>query len=71
MSEPVTLSPLRMTVVAGIQSSQGCLHYDYPLGLCLVTAGRGTTIPLKEIFYQPDVMWLRLRRLDKLELSLQ
>jgi len=35
--------------------------------LCLVTAGRGNTIPLKEIFDQPDTMWLQFRRrLDKL-----
>ncbi len=37
-------------------TDQGRLHYDYPLGLCLVTAGRGNTIPLKEIFDQPDTM---------------
>ncbi len=36
--------------------------------MCLVTAGRGNTIPLKEILDQPDVMWLQFRRrLDKLE----
>src|SRR5229473_7662001 len=49
-------------------TDQGRLHYGYPLGLCLVTAGRGNTIPLKEIFDQPDIMWLQFRRrLDKLE----
>jgi AAA domain len=49
-------------------TDQGRLHYGYPLGLCLVTAGRGNTIPLKEILDQPDVMWLQFRRrLDKLE----
>src|SRR6266478_1985824 len=49
-------------------TDQGRLHYDYPLGLCLDTAGRGNTIPLKEIFDQPDTMWLQFRRrLDKLE----
>jgi len=49
-------------------TDQGRLHYDYPLGLCLVTAGRGNTIPLKEILDQPDTMWLQFRRrLDKLE----
>src|SRR5438552_5945987 len=49
-------------------TDQGRLHYDYPLGLCLVTAGRGNTIPLKEIFDQPDTMWLQFRRrLDKLD----
>ncbi len=49
-------------------TDQGRLHYDYPLGLCLVAAGRGSTIPLKEIFDQPETMWLQFRRrLDKLE----
>jgi AAA domain len=49
-------------------TDQGRLHYDYPLGLCLVAAGRGNTIPLKEILDRPDVMWLQFRRrLDKLE----
>src|SRR5579859_436126 len=49
-------------------TDQGRLHYDYPLGLCLVTAGRGNAIPLKEILDQPDTMWLQFRRrLDKLE----
>lgn len=42
--------------------------YDHPLGLCLVAAGRGATIPLKEIFDQPDTMWVQFRhRLDKLQ----
>ena len=49
-------------------TDQGRLQYDHPLGLCLVAAGRGNTIPLKEIFDQPDPMWLQFRRrLDKLE----
>jgi AAA domain len=49
-------------------TDQGRLHYDHPLGLCLVAAGRGNTIPLKEIFDQPETMWLQFRRrLDKLE----
>ena len=49
-------------------TDQGRLHYGHPVGLCLVTAGRGNTIPLKEIFDQPDIMWLQFRRrLDKLE----
>ena len=49
-------------------TDQGRLQYDHPLGLCLVTAGRGNTIPLKEIFDKPDTMWLQFRRrLDKLE----
>src|SRR5438270_3993882 len=49
-------------------TDQGRLQYDHPLGLCLVAAGRGNTIPLKEIFDQPDTMWLQFRRrLDKLE----
>ena len=49
-------------------TDQGRLQYGYPLGLCLVTAGRGNTIPLKEILDQPDPTWLQFRRrLDKLE----
>jgi hypothetical protein len=49
-------------------TDQGRLHYDHPLGLCLVAAGRGNTIPLKETLDQPDTMWLQFRRrLDKLE----
>ena len=49
-------------------TDQGRLHYGYPVGLCLVTAGRGNTIPLKEILDQPETMWLQFRRrLDKLE----
>ena len=49
-------------------TDQGCLQYDHPLGLCLVAAGRGNTIPLKETLYQPDPTWLQFRRrLDKLE----
>src|SRR3989475_4969364 len=49
-------------------TDQGRLHYDHPLGLCLVTAGRGNTIPLKEIFDQPETMWLQFRRrMDRLQ----
>ena len=49
-------------------TDQGRLQYDHPLGLCLVAAGRGNTIPLKETLDQPDMMWLQFRRrLDKLE----
>lgn len=49
-------------------TDQGRLQHGYPVGLCLVTAGRGNMIPLKEIFDQPDMMWLQFRRrLDKLE----
>jgi len=36
--------------------------------LCLVAAGRGNTIPLKETLDQPDPTWLQFRRrLDKLD----
>ena len=52
---------------------QSCSHgrsftkYDHPLGLCLVAAGRGNTIPLKETFDLPDPTWLQFRRrFDKL-----
>src|SRR5947209_16980984 len=49
-------------------TDQGRLQYDHPSVACLVAAGRGNTIPLKEIFDQPDTMWLQFRRrLDKLE----
>ena len=49
-------------------TDQGRLQYGYPLGLCLVTAGRGNAIPLKEILDQPDPTWLQFRRrLDPLE----
>lgn len=49
-------------------TDQGRLQYDHPLGLCLVAAGRGDTIPLKETLYRPDPTWLQFRRrLDKLE----
>ena|SRR6266487_3665415 len=50
-------------------TDQGRLHYDYPPGLCLVAAGRGNTIPLKEILDQPDVMMVsvvsRARDVDR------
>jgi hypothetical protein len=49
-------------------TDQGRLQYDHPLGLCLVAAGRGETIPLKETLDQPDPTWLQWRRrLDKVE----
>lgn len=49
-------------------TDQGRLQYDHPPGLCLVAAGRGNTIPLKETLDQPDTTWLQFRRrLDKLE----
>jgi hypothetical protein len=49
-------------------TDQGRLQYGHPLGLCLVAAGRGDTIPLKETLYQPDPTWLQFRRrFDKLE----
>jgi hypothetical protein len=49
-------------------TDQGRLQYDHPLGLCLVAAGRGTTIPLKKILDQPEPTWLQFRRrFDKME----
>ena len=49
-------------------TDQGRLQYNHRLGLCLVAAGRGQTIPLKEILDQPETMWLQFRRrMDKLE----
>ncbi len=48
-------------------TDQGRLQYDHPLGLCLVAAGLGDTIPLKETFDLPDPTWLQFRRrFDKL-----
>src|SRR5205814_7862988 len=32
------------------------------LGLCLVAAGRGASIPLKNVFDQPETMWIQFRR---------
>jgi hypothetical protein len=37
-------------------------HPPYALGLCLVSAGRGAAIPLKDVFDQPETMWLQFRR---------
>src|SRR5260370_31476739 len=34
----------------------------YALGLCLVAAGRGASMPLKEVFDQPEIMWQQFRR---------
>src|SRR5260221_2798389 len=48
-------------------TDQGRLQYDHPIGLCLVAAGRGNTIPLKETLDLPDPTWLQFRRrLDKM-----
>ncbi len=35
---------------------------SHPLGLCLVTAGRGAAIPLKDVFDQPETLWMQFRR---------
>jgi AAA domain len=35
---------------------------SYALGLCLVAAGRGATMPLKDVFDQPETMWMQFRR---------
>lgn len=49
-------------------TDQGKLQYDHPLGLCLVAAGRGNTIPLKETLDQPETTWVQFRRrFDKLQ----
>src|SRR3989440_8336695 len=49
-------------------TDQGRLQYDHSVGLCLVAAGRGTTIPLKETLDLPDPTWLQFRRrFDKVE----
>jgi hypothetical protein len=37
-------------------------------GLCLVAAGRGASMPLKDVFDQPETMWLQFRRrLDRVQ----
>ena len=38
------------------------LSFSQALGLCLVAAGRGASIPLKDVFDQPETMWLQFRR---------
>src|SRR2546421_418236 len=43
-------------------TDQGRLQYDHPLGLCLVGAGGGDTISLKETFDLPDPTRLQFRR---------
>jgi len=49
-------------------TDQGQLQYNHPLGLCLVAAGRGNTIPLKVTLDQPEPTWLQWRRrLDALQ----
>src|SRR5437868_10278400 len=49
-------------------TDQGRLQYDHLLGVCLVAAGRGNTIPLKEILDQPEPTWLQWRRrLDSMQ----
>src|SRR5260221_13223170 len=35
---------------------------SHPVGFCLVTAGRGATIPIKDVFDQPETMWIQFRR---------
>ena len=61
------LSAAASDVAASEVTDQGRLQYDHPLGLCLVAAGRGDTIPLKETFDLPDPTWLQFRRrFDKL-----
>ena len=43
------------------------LSCSQTLGLCLVAAGRGAAIPLKDVFDQPETMWMQLRRrLDRI-----
>ena len=43
------------------------IHPPYALGLCLVAAGRGAAMPLKDVFEQPETMWFQFqRRLDPL-----
>ncbi|HLV98251.1 MAG TPA: hypothetical protein VKT82_06185 [Ktedonobacterales bacterium] len=40
--------------------------HELALGLCLVTAGRSTTMPLKDTLDQPETMWVQFHhRLDR------
>jgi hypothetical protein len=42
--------------------------HDRALGLCLVTAGWGESIPLRDIFDKPETMWIQFRRrLDRVQ----
>src|SRR5438876_3591051 len=38
------------------------VSFSQALGLCLVAAGRGASIPLKDVFDQPETMWIQFRR---------
>ena len=38
------------------------LSFSQALGLCLVAAGRGASIPLKDVFDQPETIWMQFRR---------
>jgi hypothetical protein len=43
------------------------LSLSQTVGLCLVAAGRGAAIPLKDVFDQPETMWMQFRRrLDRI-----
>jgi hypothetical protein len=50
-------------------TDQGCLPpYNHRLGICLVTAGRGSVMPLKDTLDQQETLWIQFRhRLDKLQ----
>jgi hypothetical protein len=50
-------------------TDQGCLPpYNHRLGVCLVTAGRGSVMPLKDTLDQQETLWIQFRhRLDKLQ----
>ena len=50
-------------------TDQGCLPpYNHRLGVCLVTAGRGNVMPLKDTLDQQETFWIQFRhRLDKLQ----
>jgi len=50
-------------------TDQGCLPpYNYRLGVCLVTAGRGRVMPLKDTLDQQETLWIQFRhRLDTLQ----
>jgi AAA domain len=48
-------------------TDQLLLSCSQTVGLCLVAAGRGAAIPLKDVFDQPETMWMQFRRrLDRI-----
>src|SRR5256885_16438708 len=53
--------PHRQCLIKG-KIAQLQLTFSQRVGLCLVAAGRGAAIPLKDVFDQPETMWMQFRR---------